>query len=50
MGEGTGVAGGLVCIEDGVTQGTAFALLGLSLLICELGAILIPAWFSCYEH
>lgn len=39
-----------MCIEDGVSQGTAFTSPSLSLLICELGTILIPAWFNCYEH
>ena len=39
-----------MCIEDGVSQGTAFTLPSLSLLIRELGTILIPAWFDCHEH
>ena len=39
-----------MCIKDGVSQGTAFPLLSLSLLICELGTILIPGWFDCCEH
>lgn len=49
----SGSGGGLVYTADsvgGCSQGIALISLSLGLFVCEMGMILVPAWFDCYEH